>query len=93
MDAVIAIADCFMVAMLSRPSKGSLRRTWVTPATLWLALATTLGLIVGLWLDIVQLNGALRIMAGIGLLCIAAGSAVVAAVGVAQRAHDRGGLR
>jgi hypothetical protein len=85
MAPVIAIADCFMVAMLSRPSKGSLRRTWVTPATLLLALATTLGLIVGLWLAIGHLDGALRIAAGIGLLCMAVGSAAVTAVGIAQR--------
>jgi hypothetical protein len=85
MDPVIVIADWFMVAMLSRPSKGSMRRTWVTPATLWLALATTVVLIVGLWLAIGHLDGALRIAAGIGLLCMAVGSAAVAAVGIAQR--------
>jgi len=85
MNPVIAVADWFMVAMLSRPSKGSMRRTWVTPATLWLALATALVFIVGFWLAIVHLDSALRIVAGIGSLCMVAGSAAVAAVGIAQR--------
>src|ERR1700730_16133202 len=55
MGPVIVIADWFMVAMLSRPSKGSMRRTWVTPATLWLALATVLVFIASLWLAMFHL--------------------------------------
>jgi hypothetical protein len=38
--AVMPLADGFMRVMLSRPQTGSLRSTWVTPATLWLSLAS-----------------------------------------------------
>ena len=38
--AALPLADGFMRVMLSRPAGGSLRTTWVTPATAWLVLAT-----------------------------------------------------
>jgi len=38
--ATLPLADGFMRVMLSRPAGGSLRTTWVTPATAWLVLAT-----------------------------------------------------
>jgi len=38
-SALLPFADAFMLVMVSRPATGSLRNTWVTPATLWLALA------------------------------------------------------
>src|SRR5581483_3978414 len=43
---VVELADVFMIVMLSRPSTGSLRRTWVTPATGALCAAAAVGLVV-----------------------------------------------
>jgi hypothetical protein len=82
-DALVPVADLFMLVMVSRPSTGSLRRTWVTPATLYLSVAM---LVLGLVLA-VRLSGggtAARIGGGI-LVVLAAGAGAVAAVGMAQR--------
>ena len=40
---MVPLADAFMLAMLSRPSTGSLRTTWVTPATTALSILTAVG--------------------------------------------------
>jgi hypothetical protein len=86
--ALLPLADAFMLAMLSRPASGSLRTTWVTPATLALCLGV---LVVGAPLGAVSLATGLgdahwlRVAAGLVIILLAAGSAAVAAVGVLQR--------
>jgi len=85
---VLPVADAFMVAMASRPASGSLRTTWVTPATLWLALAAVAG---GAALAVVlvrALAGGGSIAALFGaIVCIAlaAGAAAVVMVALDQR--------
>src|SRR5205807_704497 len=39
LDRLVPLADLFMLVLLSRPHGGSLRNTWVTPATLGLCTA------------------------------------------------------
>ena len=92
---LIPPADLFMRAMISRPVTGSLRTTWVTPATLQLGLLVgviSLGLaglafyrgFTGAGLQS-QVGGAL-------LLFVAIGAGSVAIVGTAQRrARKRSG--
>lgn len=81
-------ADLFMLAMLSRPVSGTLRTTWVTPATLALCVVTALA---GLPLGAAALAGgvvsgrALRLVAGAVLVTVALGSVSVALVGALQR--------
>jgi hypothetical protein len=82
-DALVPVADLFMLLMVSRPATGSLRRTWVTPATLYLCVAT---LVLGVVLAVRLLGGgAVAQIGGVALLLIAAGAGAVAAVGLAQR--------
>lgn len=86
--ALLPVADLFMLAMLSRPSTGSLRNTWVTPATLWLCLVMlVLGAPIGAIALSTGLSDAsrLRVVAGVVIIMLAAGSAAVAAVGALQR--------
>jgi len=83
--AVVPAADLFMVLLLSRPATGSLRNTWVTPATLVLSVATGLASIYCLTLAIAGLSGGWRVVAAVVLALFAAGSLCVAAVGLAQR--------
>lgn len=78
------VADLFMVLMLSRPASGSLRQTWVTPATLGLAVAIVLVCLVAAAL-LFAVATAGSITAGVVLLLVASGPASVAAVGCAQR--------
>ncbi|HEY2353796.1 MAG TPA: hypothetical protein VGH79_02710 [Gaiellaceae bacterium] len=87
--AVIPAADLFMVLLLSRPETGSLRSTWVTPATLVLGATTGLASIACLVLVIADLSGLLRVVAALGLAFFAAGSLCLAVVGLAQRAARR----
>jgi hypothetical protein len=82
---LLPLADAFMLLMLSRPASGSLRQTWVTPATLWLCAAM---LVAGVPLGVVALasgGGGLRVVAGVVIIMLAAGSAAVLAVGAMQR--------
>ena len=83
--AVLPAADLFMALLLSRPTTGSLRNTWVTPATLVLGLATGLTSIVCLALAIADLSGGWRVAAALVLAVLAAGSLCVTTVGLAQR--------
>jgi hypothetical protein len=83
--AVVPAADLFMVLLLSRPATGSLRNTWVTPATIALSVATGLISIVCLLVAIAGLSGGWRVAAALVLALFAAGSLSVAAVGLAQR--------
>lgn len=81
-------ADLFMVLMVSRPATGSLRSTWVTPATLQLTMAVALvGLPLGAWLALSRVAGgpALSVLLGIVVILLAAGALSVAIVGIAQR--------
>ncbi len=86
---VVAVADLFMLLMISRPTTGSLRATWVTPATLLLTVATT---VIGgpLAIDLLGRSGAARI-GGVSLGLAAIGAACVAVVGFAQRGARRAG--
>jgi hypothetical protein len=77
---VIGLADVFMAAMLSRPATGSLRNTWVTPATLWLCLLVAAA---GVGLGTARIAGGSPI-GWLGILIgVAAGAVCV--VGAAQR--------
>lgn len=81
-------ADLFMVLMVSRPATGSLRSTWVTPATLQLTIAVALvGLPLGAWLALSRVAGGpvLSVLLGIVVILLAAGALSVAIVGIAQR--------
>ena len=50
---VLPLADLFMILMASRPRSGSLRTTWVTPATVGLCMVTVVG---GVLLDVLVLR-------------------------------------
>jgi hypothetical protein len=85
---LIPPADLFMRAMISRPATGSLRTTWVTPATLQLGVVVGL---VGLILAGIAFyrgftaSGPQSVAGGVLLLAVALGAGSVAIVGIAQR--------
>ena len=79
------MADLFMILMLSRPATGSLRDTWVTPATLVLGVITGLTSIICLVPAVVGLSGVVRVVVTLALALFAAGGLCIAAVGLAQR--------
>lgn len=86
--AVIPVADAFMVAMFSRPRSGTLRTTWVTPATYWMTLATFLGAVVIAGLLLSGIVGQITTMSIVGVvICLffAVGAGAVAVVGNCQR--------
>ncbi|MGD0370431.1 MAG: hypothetical protein ABSC16_01855 [Candidatus Dormibacteria bacterium] len=86
---LIPLADLFMWATFSRPATGSLRATWVTPATVVLSFATAAGAIAvvvacaaGWW----SAGGWWPPGAGVVVgLPLAVGSSAVGLVGTAQR--------
>jgi hypothetical protein len=82
------VADLFMLLMVSRPRSGSLRETWVTPATLQMCIALVMTCVVcgGLAAaGVVRGNGvAIGLVAALVVL-LALGAAAVALVGMAQR--------
>jgi hypothetical protein len=85
---VLPVADLFMELMLSRPPSGTLRSTWVTPATLQMcgalaAIGGVLGIVLGR--QALAAGAWLEAAAGLVLLVLAIGAAAVAAVGLAQR--------
>jgi hypothetical protein len=82
---LLPLADAFMLVMLSRPATGSLRVTWVTPATLWMCAALAVVAAGGGAFAIAAGGGALRVVAGLVLIALAAGGAAVATIGVMQR--------
>ena len=85
---LVPAADLFMLAMVSRPSTGSLRTTWVTPATLQLGAAVgvvSLALAALLLYRGVNGGGPLAIAGGLLLLGLGVGAGSVAIVGAAQR--------
>jgi hypothetical protein len=69
-----------MLAMISRPSTGSLRSTWVTPATLQLSLVlTAAGLAIAIVLGVSGAARSLPLLAlGLLLILFAAGTGAVA---------------
>lgn len=71
---LLPLADRFMALMWSRPGGLSLRTTWVTPATLWLAVAVVL---------VAGLPGLAAIVYGIanGQVLLALGGVIAAALG------------
>jgi hypothetical protein len=75
--------------MVSRPATGSLRNTWVTPATLVLSVATGLTSIVCLALTLAGFSVGWRVAVTFVLALFAVGSLCVAAVGLAQRFATR----
>ena len=82
-DALVPVADLFMLLMVSRPATGSLRRTWVTPATLYLSAAMlALGVVFAVRLFT---GGTVARIGGAVLLLVGAGAGAVTAVGLAQR--------
>jgi hypothetical protein len=87
---VVPAADLFMILLLSRPATGSLRNTWVTPATLVLSVAAGSAAIVCLAAAAADLGGPVRVVATLVLVLFAVGSLCVAAVGLAQRIAGRG---
>ena len=86
---MVPVADLFMVLLLSRPATGSLRNTWVTPATLVLSVAAGLTSLVCLVPAVVGLSGDWRVAATLALALFAAGSLCVGVVGLAQRIARR----
>jgi hypothetical protein len=83
---VLPAADLFMLAMLSRPRSGSLRNTWVTPATLWLAAGTSA---IGLALAVLlfRRSSGVAFAAGVVACLLFAGSISVVVVALDQRRH------
>lgn len=81
---LVPIADLFMLVTISRPSTGSLRNTWVTPATLALCVALlVIGLPVGGLL--IASGRVASVVVGVILILVAIGAGAVAAVGTEQR--------
>ena len=85
---MLPVVDRFMALMWSRPGGLSLRTTWVTPATIWLAAAVVIALgLPGLGAVVYGVaSGQILIAAG-GLLAtvLGAGAATVAFYGIRQR--------
>ena len=89
---VLPLADLFMVAMWSRPSTGSLDKTWVTPATLALAAACVAGVVivlVALVAGAVHWPSAVGAIVAIACTALGVGAASVVTVGVDQRRKSR----
>jgi ribonuclease PH len=89
---LLPVADLFMALMWSRPGGLSLRTTWVTPATI--ALAVALIPLVGLS-GVAALarglanGGILFVIGGLIALALTAGAATTAVYGVRQRRLSR----
>jgi hypothetical protein len=84
MGPVVILADLFMGLMLSKPNGLSLRGSWVTPATLWLAaLYIPAALVLAVLL--VTHGGWPSFLAAAILFVVAWGSAAVVLLGVVQR--------
>jgi hypothetical protein len=85
---VLPVADAFMLAMFSRPASGTLRTTWVTPSTFWMAIGSCAGALAIAALLLSGVIGQLTTISIVGsVLCLlfAVGSGSVAIVGAAQR--------
>jgi len=85
---LLPVADRFMALMWSRPGGLSLRTTWVTPATIWLAVAVVVALgIPGLGAIAYGIATRQVLLAFGGLIAAAlgAGGGTVAVYGIRQR--------
>jgi hypothetical protein len=77
---LVPFADLFMIAMVSRPATGSLRTTWVTPATRWLCVGAVLVALIAvialhpaqLWLVAVEVVLLASVIAGSGAVALIA---------------------
>jgi hypothetical protein len=81
-----------MIAMVSRPATGSLRTTWITPATRWLSIAAALIAL----LAVITLRPAQQWLAILEMVVLAsfiAGSAAVALIALWQTARVQGAHR
>jgi len=89
---LLPLADLFMILLLSRPQSGSLRTTWVTPATLALCVATV---VVGVLLVVAIVwrtgggSGLAALVEGCVVVALTAGSACVAVIGILQRQQQQ----
>lgn len=89
---LVWFADLFMIALVSRPSTGTLRTTWVTPATLALAAASVLAALLVLIALVAGAGSwpALLVVIGTPLsVAFGFGAGAVVAVGVDQRRQRR----
>jgi hypothetical protein len=80
---LLPLADRFLVLLVSRPPTGTLRTTWVTPATE--QLCTVLALVAGALGGYLVWSRGAGALVGLALLAFAVGCAAVALVGLAQR--------
>ncbi len=84
---LLPLADAFMLLMLSRPASGSLRATWVTPATLGLGVVVALlaaPLAVIAFLSAAVDGSTEALLLAIAATLLATGSGSVAVVGWLQ---------
>ena len=86
---LLPLADLFMGLMWSRPGGLSLRTTWVTPATLALAVGVVLfagiGGLAGIAYGVAN-RQVLLVLGGLIAVALGVGAATVALYGVRQRA-------
>ena len=80
---LVPLADLFMIAMVSRPSTGSLRNTWVTPATRWLTVVAGL-LALAAVITLRPAQAWLAVIEVVVLAFVIAGCAAVAVVAFSQ---------
>jgi hypothetical protein len=93
---LLPVADRFMAVMWSRPGGLSLRTSWVTPATIWLAAAVIVAVgLPGLGAIVYGIASRQILLAfgGVVAAMLGTGAAAVAVYGVRQRrlrrARDR----
>jgi hypothetical protein len=87
------VADRFMALMFSRPGGLSLRTTWVTPASIWLALVLVVVLSLAGFGAIAYGIGSRQLLfvpGGLISVALGAGGGTVAVYGIRQRLLDRG---
>lgn len=84
---LLPFADTAMIALASRPAGGSLRASWVTPATLWLSLASAvLAAIAAVFVAASGNATWLRLAGATACIVIVFGALCIALVGWRQRA-------
>lgn len=81
---ILPVADLFMVLMASRPPSGTLRDTWVTPATFWLALASAV-VLAGAAVPLARTGAAIGVVAAVACALLGLGALSVVVVGAAQK--------
>lgn len=89
---LLPFADLFMRSLWSRPATGSLAKTWVTPATLLLAMASCAGVVfvlIALVAGAVQWPSGISAIVAAGCTAFGVGAASVVVVGLDQRRKSR----